>query len=276
MKEILTRVTDLRPPTPAAWAKAWESMKAETRKNVNHIFRMFAEAVAEYERGLLAIDSPFDHFAHRLAQTHSPAKSLCDGFGEEELFGLRLFLGPGGCPNCHFGPAFTNEQFHNIGLPPPDEPSADYLDAGRSVGAALVRSDPFNCQSRWFSERWKGGAACEELPWLDLENLENVGSFKTPTLRNVGLRAPYGHNGSFPDLQSFLRHYNELPGEPFLGHREETLRPLNFSSTELHALEAFLLSLNSPVIDSLTGTEAKNPTIGPKAKGRAEAEKRVP
>jgi cytochrome c peroxidase len=71
-----------------------------------------------------------------------------------------------------------------------------------------------------------------------------VGAFKTPSLRNLAKRAPYGHDGRFSTLRAVLEHYNELSTEAGIGHREETLRPLKFSPQQLHHLETFLQALN--------------------------------
>ncbi|MCB9229242.1 MAG: hypothetical protein H6618_06490 [Deltaproteobacteria bacterium] len=261
LRKVIAAATDPRPKTPEAWAAAWLAMPEELRQDINKIFQMFGEALAEYERGLLAIDSPFDRFASQIAEGASPAAALGPGFGEEELMGLRIFLGPGSCQNCHFGPTFSNQQFHNIGLPAPANNPSGFPDAGRSVGVMLAQNSPFRCETNWTSERWKKGTACDELPLLDTETLENVGAFKTPTLRNVGRRAPYGHDGRFSDLKGILKYYNELPGDPLIGHREETLEALRLSAKEMNALEAFLNSLSSPVIDSLTAQEATSPLV---------------
>lgn len=65
--------------------------------------------------------------------------------------------------------------------------------------------------------------------------------FKVPSLRNVGLTAPYFHDGSFATLQEVLAHYN-MGGSP-LGLMDERIRPLGLSDDELRDLEAFLHSL---------------------------------
>ena len=84
---------------------------------------------------------------------------------------------------------------------------------------------------------------------MDSENLELVGAFKTPSLRNVAQRAPYTHDGRFAKIADILSHYNEMPEESGIGHREETLLPLKFNNDQLKRLELFLNSLSSPVTD---------------------------
>ena len=74
-------------------------------------------------------------------------------------------------------------------------------------------------------------------------NEHTFGAYKTPSLRNVARTAPYGHDGRFPDIESVLEFYSELPGLPPVGHREETLLPLNLNDEEKFSLIAFLKSL---------------------------------
>ena len=78
-----------------------------------------------------------------------------------------------------------------------------------------------------------------------VSNEHTVGAYKTPTLRNLGATAPYGHDGRFSDLAELVDFYSELPGDASIGHREETLMPLKLSPAEKRDLIAFLDSLNA-------------------------------
>jgi len=69
-----------------------------------------------------------------------------------------------------------------------------------------------------------------------------VQAFRTPSLRALTRRAPYGHTGEFATLAAILDHHNRAPGGT-AGHTE--LQPLGLSRTELDALEAFLRTLDS-------------------------------
>jgi cytochrome c peroxidase len=64
----------------------------------------------------------------------------------DEVAGLRLFIGPANCLNCHSGPLFTNNDFHNTGVP-----AAVGLpeDTGRALGAPQAWADEFNCLSEY-------------------------------------------------------------------------------------------------------------------------------
>ena len=224
---------------PEAWVQAWEALPAETRQAVNGVFANFGRGLAAYERTLIAIHSPFDAFAEKALEVKTASAAFNPRFGIEQYEGLRLFLGAQ-CTNCHNSPLFSDQQFHNIGLPL--RSGEKRMDVGRAAGIVLAQSEAaFSCRGPYLTHH---AESCGELPYLDAENLEMVGAFKTPSLRNVAERAPYGHDGRFATLQDFLQHYNKLPGKAGLGHREETLRPLRFSEVQLQQLEAFLRALS--------------------------------
>ncbi len=115
-------------------------------------------AIAAFERTLVVDSTPFDRYMAGDLQA----------MGAAAVRGLALFRGKAECINCHDGPNFTDESFHNIGL-------------GR-------RHDP-----------GRGGVIDE--PTLH-------GAFKTPGLRNVVLSAPYMHDGSIGTLEEVLHFYN--------------------------------------------------------------------
>ncbi len=112
------------------------------------------------------------------------------------------------CFDCHFGDDFTGDQFKNIGLY-----NENYLtDSGRY---RITKKE------------------------IDL------GKFKTPSLRNVAVTAPYMHNGMFATLEEVLRYYNNSKG--FFPHQvnidSNFNKPLNLSSKEQSDIIAFLKTL---------------------------------
>jgi len=207
---------------------------------INMVFANYARAIAAFERTIVADNSPFDRFAERLATKNKPEDAYVDGFQAEQLRGLRLFTGRGQCTLCHQGPLFTDQQFHNIGLP---TLTAETIDLGRAQGMIMARESPFNCRGKYLTQK-KLTESCRELGYLESENAESVGAFKTPTLRQLGETAPFGHDGRFGRIRDVLEHYNNLGVPPAVGHTEDSLVPLRMSSQELDDLEAFLLSLN--------------------------------
>jgi len=81
-------------------------------------------------------------------------------------------------------------------------------------------------------------------------DFDDIGSFKTPTLRNVAVTAPYMHDGSLKTLNEVLVHYNNggvtNEGDPVNDFLSGGIRPLNLSDSELSDLEAFMEALTSP------------------------------
>jgi cytochrome c peroxidase len=131
-----------------------------------------------------------------------------------EKQGLEVFNGKGHCTACHWGPNFTDGRFHNLGVPAKDPKNPD-------LGRYVVTKNP-----------------------------ADMGAFKTPTMRDVSLRAPYLHDGSEKTLESLIDFYNRGGGsDPNL---DPLMVPLGLSKLEKKALIAFirtLVSLNPEVAD---------------------------
>jgi cytochrome c peroxidase len=116
-------------------------------------------------------------------------------------------VGKANCSSCHSGWNFTDNKFHDIGLPG--------TDPGRG---ALVPDDPMAQQA-----------------------------FKTPALRNVMYRAPFMHDGSLPDMQTVLFHYEVGFAErPSLA---KEMKRIALSTTEREDLLAFLAALTADEAD---------------------------
>ncbi|NII28989.1 cytochrome-c peroxidase [Pseudoflavitalea sp. X16] len=122
--------------------------------------------------------------------------------------GFDIFNTKGKCVKCHFGADFTTHEFRNIGLF-----NGKHLnDSGRALITGAIG---------------------------------DIGKFKTPGLRNIGITAPYMHNGLFSTLQEVIEFYNDpekiMPGAI---NRDTLLNePMHLTRQEKEDLEAFLLSL---------------------------------
>jgi cytochrome c peroxidase len=177
--------------------------------------------------------SRFDHYAEAvLSGNHQSAASILD---PEERNGLKLFIGKGGCTNCHFGPLLTNSDFHNLLIPPSNGPAPD---SGRDKGVREVLADEFNCLGE-FSDAGDR-EECAELVFMDTQAAHHQGAFKTPSLRNVAERRFYMHAGQFETLDAVLAHYGRV------GERVPELQHGALSAEEAEALKAFLKTLSSP------------------------------
>jgi cytochrome c peroxidase len=220
-------------------ARAWNAMTAADRDAVDRVFANVGKAIEAYERKLTGGPSPFDLYVEGLKTGDRTKLAMLSPAAKR---GLKLFVGAGHCDLCHSGSNFSDGEFHNIGLPvlPGEDP-----DTGRAAGIVQVRADPFNGIGR-FSDG--PAAAKNKLAYLPSPQSQ-LGAFKTPSLRNVALTAPYMHDGRFKTLRDVLAFYAE--GEAashgrLVGAREETLALVpHFTASQIKDLAAFLERLSS-------------------------------
>jgi cytochrome c peroxidase len=169
-----------------------------------------ARAIAAYERTLRAANTPVDRFLYCNER---------DALTPLQQRGLKLFLGDANCIRCHviahesvhpFGgqiALFTDNRFHNIGISDPSDP-----------GRAAITG-----------------------------NQDDWGAYKTPSLRNVALTAPYMHDGSKATLREVVEFYNR--GGVLNPHLDPSIRPLGLTDEDLDALVEFLGALTSPEVE---------------------------
>lgn len=205
---------------------------------VDEIDRAFAnvgKAIAAYERLLMPGESRFDRYvAHLEAGGHHLDQEILT---PDEIRGLRLFIGEARCTECHNGPLFTNNEFHNTGLLSiPGEPP----DRGRIDGVRFVLADPFNCLGEFSDDPLR---TCGELRYVRTGS-ELIGATRTPSLRNIAVTAPFQSKGQFLTLAGVLEHYNRAP-LAMIGHNEA--KQLGLNDWELANLDAFLGTLVAPV-----------------------------
>jgi len=199
---------------------------------VTAVFVNVGKAIAAYERGVQYGPSRVDRYIEAWRDTGTPPAGV---LSDDERKGLALFTGKANCVQCHNGPLYTNNEFHNTGVPRGAAP-----DRGRFDGITKVRADEFSCKSRWSD----AAGQCPELDFMERPAAEHERAFKVPSLRNVAERAPYMHAGQYATLAQVLDHYNRAPAAP--GGRTE-LHALHLSDDERRQLEAFLRALNGPV-----------------------------
>jgi cytochrome c peroxidase len=202
---------------------------------LNTAFANIGKAIAAFERTLIPAASRFDDYVAAVADDdHQEQDAL---FSDDEVWGLRLFIGEANCTQCHNGPLLTNNEFHNTGvLSSPGE----LPDKGRAAGLKEVLADPFNCLGAYSDDPDR---QCAELEFVRT-GPELVGAVRTPSLRNVAVTAPYIHKGQVPTLADVLLHYNKAP-DAMIGHNEA--KPLALNTRQLRQLEAFLRTLSAPV-----------------------------
>ena len=152
-------------------------------------------------------------------------------YPEDAKRGLAIFVGKGRCNFCHLGPAFTNGEFHDTGIP--FFIGKGRVDPGRHAGIQKLRASPYNLLGRYNDDPAR--ATATGTRHVRLEH-RNFGEFRTPSLRNLALTAPYMHNGRAFDVdQAILQHDGEA--------RQVRLNYQALSAAEKQALAAFLESL---------------------------------
>ncbi len=225
-------------PVPdSAWRDAWEHIPSVRQQHITRVYANLGKAIAAYERQITYAPSRFDRYV--AAELADDSRAADGALSPDEVAGLRLFIGKGSCVNCHNGPRFTDDHFHNTGVPASTEVVAP--DSGRAAGARQAVAGEFSCTSRYSDAKPDD---CSELRFAVVDGPELVRAFKTPSLRNVTNRAPYMHAGQLGTLEDVLRHYNTAPRAPF-GHSE--LKALKLSSREQGQLVAFMRTLSGPL-----------------------------
>lgn len=217
----------------------WESMTPADQANVTQIYVNLGKAIAAYERLLLPGVSRFDTYVQAVLVGNIELAQ--NTLSSDEMAGLRLFIGKGNCIHCHSGPLFTDNNFHNNGVPMAE---GQPLDDGRATGVQRVLADEFNCLGDYSDA---DEAECMALNAIQSDEPNVIYTFRPPTLRNVAETAPYMHAGQIETLRAALDHYNQAPPAP-LGQTE--VQPLKLSGTELSQLEAFLRTLSAPLASS--------------------------
>ncbi|MGZ4958976.1 MAG: cytochrome c peroxidase [Methylomonas sp.] len=197
------------------------------------------QAFASYQRTLNSADSPFDrwYFGKRKEALSDQAKH-----------GFELFTGKAGCSGCHSigekSALFTDQKRHNTGVG-----FAESMQKTPEKQRVQVAPGVFVDVD---SENLKGVNAEKpnDLGYYEIsQNPADRWAYKTPTLRNVALSAPYMHNGSLASLEDVVRYYDR--GGVANENLSTLIRPLNLSETEIADLVAFLKSLTGSNVGAL-------------------------
>lgn len=218
-----------KPKAPEAEDGPWEAMTPEDQEHATEIMVNAGKAMGAYFRLLIKRDAPFDQYvAGDFAAISPQAKN-----------GLKLFIGKAACVECHEGPFFSDQKFHNIGIPQEGE-HVPAEDVGRPGGIAAITGG-----LRLFSS---AGPFSDDTTDSPVDGLvatdEDLGTFRTQGLRNVLLTPPYMHTGQFNDLREVVEFYNKAGGdEGFVGVKDDILLELNLSESEMDDIVAFLESI---------------------------------
>ena len=169
------------------------------------IYAVAKRALGDYQRALVAGPSRFDLYLRGEGT-----------LGDDEKRGAKLFIGKALCSECHDGPLFADDKFHNTGveqLPTPDP------------GRVAITSSPID-----------------------------EGRFRTPTLRHIAKTGPYMHAGQLATLTEVIEFYRwggDVNG--FAGVKDPRIIPLELTDDEVRDLESFLMTLTGePVAETWT------------------------
>ncbi|WNG41121.1 cytochrome-c peroxidase [Archangium violaceum] len=208
----------------------------ETDENL--LLANFGKAIAAYERTLNRNDAPFDQDVVRFLAAVEAGTAEKD----PAYLGLKTFVRKGQCAACHKGPMLSDDQFHNVGV-------KDQSGSQRGVATAGTEmlAWPFNSAGPYSDA--PTGVESTRLQRLSSDLREKAsemeGAYKTPTLRNVTLTAPYMHTGEVKTLEDVIELYDkggEASGS-YAGVVSETIKPLELTDEEKRALLKLLESM---------------------------------
>jgi len=183
------------------------------------------EAIAAFERSIVTSPSPYDYHEQLLpfsamdeddiaddpdlAAKYAAAKEAAEKhpLSDAAKQGRELFFGKANCTACHVGANLADEKYHNLGIGM-DKAEPD-------LGRFVVTKDE-----------------------------ADRGAFKTPTVRNAALTAPYMHDGSVATLEEVVEWYDK-GGHPNPALSDK-IKPLNLTATEKEALVEFMKACTSP------------------------------
>ena len=183
-------------------------------------------AIAAFERTLVSDPAkvPFDRYAIGDRNALSPAAK----------HGLALFNGKAGCIQCHNGPLGSDQDYHNLGLP--EHPLFQTM----PIAQITHRYEQY---SKGVTEARYRTANRDLGLYYVTKRPEDIGKFRTPSLRELKYTAPFMHNGLFETMDEVIEFYN-AGGGPASG-KSPLLKPLGLTTEEQADLKAFLESLSS-------------------------------
>jgi len=207
-------------------AEYQKAFKEAYGRGVN--FDDLGRAIAAFERTLIFLDAPFDRFIA------GDTKAIDD----DAKAGWVVYNGKGRCNACHqissSLPIGTDNRFHNVGV------SARHQDfeALAKKGLAAITKD----SSKETLDKLAIETDLSELGRFTVtRNRADIGAFKTSQVRNVGITAPYMHDGSMATLWDVMDHYNK--GGEANAYLDGGIEPLALSEKEIDQLVAFLFAL---------------------------------
>jgi cytochrome c peroxidase len=222
--------------TDPEYVKAFKEVFGKSGKEIT--MDEVTKAIAAFERTVIAGDSPFDRYFYGGEE---------DALTEKQKRGFDLFVNQGRCVSCHVieqtQALFTDNRFHNVGVGINDIQADVPALANEYIQADLNEAE--------VDVKVLSDARTSELGRFAVTTgFDDLGSFKTPTLRNIAATAPYMHDGSLGTLHDVMTHYNNggvtNEGDPVNDFLSGGIRPLNLTDEQIDDLVAFMEALTSP------------------------------
>ncbi|HVZ71934.1 MAG TPA: cytochrome c peroxidase [Polyangia bacterium] len=258
--------------TTEPFGDAFDCMAADDQAQVTRVLVNFGKAIAAYETTLVTGASAFDRWTLDVQEGNGTTSTAISPSAKR---GARLFIGKAACNDCHNTPLFSDSAFHNLGVPQEgmaiprvtDCPAGGVCDCAEMTA---THAGPKNCipwGARDGIDKLQQNKFRRDSTWSDAPTdtsrmsfvsmkLDDalVGAYRTPSLRNVALTAPYMHDGFFTTLDQIVDHYDAGHASDTVGTPTAQLQPLDLTADEKSDLVAFLqtLSCDPPSADRTT------------------------
>jgi cytochrome c peroxidase len=229
---------------------AFDCMAPADQALITRVLVNFAKTIAAYEYTLVSRGSEFDKWVNEGASSKRLSPSA--------IRGARLFVGKASCIDCHNTPLFSDNDYHNVGVQQRGSTvptlgdcmggACDCTGAGNNClpwgvynGLGLLKKNKFRRDSMWSDD----AADTSRKSDYDETLVDTMkGAWRTPSLRDVALTAPYMHDGIYPTLADVVHHYNQADvGADSVGTPAAQLHPLDLSADEEADLVSFLETL---------------------------------
>ena len=227
--------------TDPEYVQAFQAVFGKTAAEIT--MTEVTKAIAAFERTVIAGDSPFDRWRYGGEVT---------ALNAAQKRGFDIFVNEGRCVSCHrveqTQALFTDNRFHNIGVG-----INNIQDDAPALATEFLRAEATLSE---VDVKVLGDKKTSELGRFAVtRNFDDLGSFKTPTLRNVAVTAPYMHDGSVATLRDAVVHYNNggvtKEGDPVNDFLSGGIRPLNLTDDQIDDLVSFMEALTSPEFENL-------------------------
>jgi len=222
--------------TDPEYVKAFKAVFGKSGDGVT--MNEVTKAIGAFERTQVSGNSPFDRYFYAGEK---------DAMTDAQRRGFVLYVNKGRCVSCHVieqtQAVFTDGRFHNVGVGINDIQADVPALAGEYIDAGITGDD---VDIAVLTDK----RSSELGRFAVTTGFDDLGSFKTPTLRNAAVTAPYMHDGSKATLRDVIVHYNNggvtNEGDPVNDFLSGGIRPLDLTEDEIDDLVVFMDALTSP------------------------------